>query len=111
MIKIIFITFISFLLLVNPVYSKEISQETIQKYVNKVANKFSRTYCNAINFGISNEGASSFAIGETNKEYKNNRLNNLLDYSLLKKSIISSVGETCQVYDFPSEILEKLSLG
>ena len=110
MIKQIFIIFISVLFLVfnNPVSSKEISPNSIEKYINKISNKFSRTYCNTIQFGISNEGALSFAIGETNKEFKNNNLNNLIDYSLLNKNIVNSLESNCQVYDFPLSSLENL---
>ena len=97
-----------FLISCNPVYTKEIPSKSIIKYISRISNKFSRTYCNAINFGISNEGALSFAIGETNKEFKNNNLNNLIDYSLLKKDIVNSLDNNCQVYDFPLSSLDKL---
>ena len=110
MIKRIFIVFISVFYLVfsNPVSSKEISPNSIEKYINKISNKFSRTYCNTIQFGISSEGALSFAIGETNKEFKKNKLNNFIDYALLKNYIINDLENNCQLYDFPSASLDKL---
>ena len=58
---------------------------------------------------ISYEGALAFAIGETNKEFKNNKLNKLIDYSLLKNSIVNDLENKCQVYDFDTSSLEKLN--
>ena len=103
MIKRSFIIFISVIFLVfsNPVYSKEISPNSIEKYINKISNKFSRTYCNTIQFGISNDGALSFAIGETNKEFKKNKLNNFIDYALLKNYIINDLENNCNFYFLP----------
>ncbi|WP_288262242.1 RNA-binding protein [uncultured Prochlorococcus sp.] len=97
-----------FLIFINPVYSLEISSRTIEKYTMRISNKFSRTYCNATKFGISYEGALAFAIGETNKEFKNNKLNKLIDYKFLKNSIVNSLENDCQEYDFPVKSLEKL---
>ena len=110
MIRKIFIIFtlVSFLLLDNPVYSKEVSQKSLENYINRISHKFSRTYCNTSKFGISNKGALAFAIGETNQEFKNNKLNKLIDISLLKQNIVETLENNCQVYDFPYESLEKL---
>ena len=110
MIRRLFTFFILTILLVfiSPVYSLDISSRTIEKYTNRISNKFSRTYCNATQFGISYEGALAFAIGETNKEFKNNKLNKLIDYKFLKTSIVNSLENDCQVYDFPVKSLEKL---
>ena len=86
MVKRVFTIFtLTLLLLVSsPVYSLDTSSRTLEKYTKKISNKFTRTYCNTSKFGISYEGALAFAIGETNKEFKNNKLNKLIDYSLLK---------------------------
>ena len=110
MIKRIFTIFILTLVLVlsSPVYSLDSSSKSVEKYTKKISNKFTRTYCNTTQFGISYEGALAFAIGETNKEFKNNKLNKLIDYSLLKDSIVNGLENNCQVYDFPSSSLEKL---
>ena len=110
MIKRVFTIFILtfFLLLSSPVYSLDTSSKTLEKYTKKISNKFTRTYCNTSKFGISYEGALAFAIGETNKEFKNNKLNNLIDYSLLKNSIVDGLENNCQIYDFPIISLEKL---
>ncbi len=110
MIKRIFTIFILTLLLLfsSPVYSLDTSSKSIEKYTKRISNKFTRTYCNSTKFGISYEGALAFAIGETNKQFKNNKLNKLLDYSLLKNSIINDLENNCQVYDFAISSLENL---
>ena len=109
MIKRVFTIFLlTFLLFVSPVYSLDNSSATLEKYTKKISNKFTRTYCNASKFGISYEGALAFAIGETNKEFKNNKLNKLIDYSLLKNSIVNDLENNCQVYDFDISNLENL---
>ena len=92
----------------TPVYSLDTSSKSLEKYTKKISSKFTRTYCNTTNFGISYEGALAFAIGETNKEFKNNKLNKLIDYSLLKNSIINDLENNCQVYDFDINNLENL---
>tara|TARA_B100000524_G_scaffold57082_1_gene26543 strand:- start:72 stop:413 length:342 start_codon:yes stop_codon:yes gene_type:complete len=112
MIKRVFAIFILTLLcqLSSPVYSLDTSTKTLEKYTNKISNKFTRTYCNTSKFGISYEGALAFAIGETNKEFKNNKLNELIDYSQLKNSIVDDLENNCQVYDFDISSLENLKL-
>jgi len=97
-------------LFISPVYSLDTSSKTLEKYTKKISSKFSRTYCNTTKFGISYEGALAFAIGETNKEFKKNKLNKLIDYSLLKKSIIYDLQNNCQIYDFAISSLENLKL-
>ena len=110
MIKRVFTIFTLTLLLLfsSPVYSLDASSKTLEKYTKKISNKFTRTYCNTSKFGISYEGALAFAIGETNKEFKNNKLNKLIDYSLLKNTIVNDLESNCQVYDFGINNLEKL---
>ena len=110
MIKRVFTIFTLTLLFLfsSPVYSIDTSSKTLEKYTKKISSKFTRTYCNTTNFGISYEGALAFAIGETNKEFKNNKLNKLIDYSLLKNSIVNDLENSCQVYDFGISNLENL---
>ena len=110
MIKRVFTIFILSLLLLfsSPVYSLDTSPLALEKYTNRISNKFTKTYCNTSKFGISYEGALAFAIGETNKEFKNNKLNKLIDYSLLKNSIVNDLENNCQVYDFAISSLENL---
>jgi len=112
MIKRVFAVCILTLLLFfsSPVYSLDTSSKTLEKYTKKISNKFTRTYCNTSKFGISYEGALAFAIGETNKEFKNNKLNKLIDYSFLKNSIVNDLENNCQVYDFEISNLENLKL-
>ena len=110
MIKRVFAIFTLTLLFLfcSPVYSLDTSSKTLEKYTKKISSKFTRTYCNTSNFGISYEGALVFAIGETNKEFKNNKLNKLIDYSLLNNSIVNDLQNNCQVYGFDIKNLEKL---
>ena len=110
MIKRVFTIFTLTLLLLfsSPVYSLDASSKTLEKYTKKISNKFTRTYCNTSKFGISYEGALAFAIGETNKEFKNNKLNKFIDYSLLKNSIVNDLENNCQVFDFSISKLENL---
>ena len=110
MIKRVFTLFILTLLLLfsSPVYSLDTSSKTLEKYTKKISNKFTRTYCNTSKFGISYEGALAFAIGETNKEFKNNKLNKFIDYSLLKNSIANDLENNCQVHNFAINNLENL---
>ena len=110
MIKRVFAIFTLTLLLLfsSPVYSLDTSSTTLENYTKKISNKFTRTFCNTSKFGISYEGALAFAIGETNKEFKNNKLNRLIDYSLLKNSIVNDLENKCQVFDFAISNLENL---
>ena len=110
MIKRVFAIFTLTLLFLfsSPVYSIDTSSKTLEKYTKKISNKFTRTFCNTTKFGISYEGALAFAIGETNKEFKKNKLNKLIDYSLLKNSIVNDLENNCQVYDFAISNLDNL---
>ena len=110
MIKRVFTIFILTLLLLfnSPVYSLDTSSKTLEKYTKKISNKFTRTYCNTTKFGISYDGALAFAIGETNKEFKNKKLNKFIDYSLLKNSIVNDLENNCEVFDFAISKLENL---
>jgi len=110
MIKRVFTIFILTLLLLfnSQVYSLDTSSKTLEKYTKKISNKVIRTYCNTTKFGISYDGALAFAIGETNKEFLNNKLNKFIDYSLLNNSIVNDLENNCQVYDFDISNLENL---
>ena len=102
---------LSFILLIldSPAYSIDFSEKTIENYTLKISSKFSKTYCNSIKFGISNDGALKFSIGETNKEFSNNKLNKFIDYKLLNKNILLSLENKCQIFDFPENELENLT--
>ena len=92
------------------VFSIELEPKTLEKYIYKISNKFSRTYCNTIRFGISNDGALAFAVGETNKEFKNKNLNKIIDYDILKKTILNNLEKNCQVNYLANDELDKLEL-
>tara|TARA_Y100001935_G_C17096958_1_gene404046 strand:+ start:97 stop:447 length:351 start_codon:yes stop_codon:yes gene_type:complete len=111
MIKIIWtIILSSFLFLFSqPTFSKDISQKNIDNLTTKVSKKFSRTYCNTSNFGISEEGAMEFAIGETYKEFSKNKLISLIDMKKLGSIIVTNIEKECQIYDFPVDQLSKLN--
>ena len=110
MIKLFIAFFISFLFLfpINSAFSKDLPQKNIEKLTDKVAKKFSRTFCNTSNFGISDEGAIEFAIGETNKEFSKNKLIKFVNFDEINKKIISNIESDCQVFDFPFEELSRL---
>ena len=82
MIKYILSILLLFLLLIfdTPAYPINSSPKAIEKYTLKISRKFANTYCNATKFGISEDGALKFSLGETNKEFSNNKLNNFVDY-------------------------------
>ena len=99
---------IFFLIIDSPAFPLDSSQKAIEKYSLKISSKFANTYCNSIKFGISKDGALRFSIGETNKEFSNNKLNNFIDYELLNKNILLSLKNNCQIYYFPEYELDKL---
>ena len=94
----------------TPVYSLDTSSKNLENYTKKISNKFTRTYCNTTKFGISYEGALAFAIGETNKEFNKNKLNKLIDYPLLKNTIVNDLKDNCQIYNLDISSLENLKL-
>ena len=93
----------------SPVYSNDFSAKTTENYTLKISKKFSNTYCNSTKFGISKDGALKFSIGETNKEFSNNKLNKFINYELLKKNILLNLENNCQIFDFPEYELENLA--
>ena len=112
MIKFLVVILISTFILIptKPSFSKEVSQKNLDKLVDKVSVKFARTFCNTSNFGISDQGAIEFAIGETKKEFSKNKLINLLNQSDVNKKIVLKIENECQVYDFPVEELSKFAI-
>ena len=110
MIKNILNILLSFLFLIfeTPAYPIDSSPQAVEKYTLKISRKFANTYCNSTKFGISKDGALKFSIGETNKEFSNNKLNKFIDFELLNKNIILSLENNCQIFDFPEYELDKL---
>ena len=111
MIKNIFNLLLSLLLLIfdNPAYPIDYSPKVIKNYTLNISRKFSKTFCNSYKFGISRDGSLRFAIGETTKEFTNNKLNKYIDYELLNKNILLSLEKNCQISDFPEYELDNLS--
>tara|TARA_Y100001933_G_C18977041_1_gene555055 strand:- start:1517 stop:1864 length:348 start_codon:yes stop_codon:yes gene_type:complete len=112
MLRLFVLSFCAILLFFPSEYTlaKEFSQQSIDNLSEKVAKKFSRTFCNTSNFGISDEGAIEFAVGETTKQFSNNKLIKSLDFQKLNKKIISNIESDCQVFDFPITELSKLEI-
>ena len=110
-IKIILNLFLLFLVFIfeTPAYPIDYSPKDIEKYTIRISKKFSNTYCNSIKFGISNSSALKFSVGETTKEFSNNKLNEFIDYELLNKNILSSLENNCQIFDFPENELDNLA--
>ena len=106
-----FIPLLLFLFIVSsPVHSINFSPKVVENYTLKISRKFSNTYCNTTKFGISKEGALKFSIGETNKEFSNNKLNKFIDYEFLNKNILLNLENNCLIFDFPEYALENLAL-
>tara|TARA_Y200000002_G_scaffold206796_1_gene170614 strand:- start:1294 stop:1635 length:342 start_codon:yes stop_codon:yes gene_type:complete len=97
-----------FLIFNSPVYPSDFSAKVIENYTLKISRKFSNTYCNSTKFGISKDGSLRFSIGETNKEFSNNKLNKYIDYELLSKNILLNLENNCKIFDFPEYELENL---
>ena len=112
MIKVVVVFLISTFIFIpsKPSFSKEVSQKNLEKLVDKVSGKFARTFCNTSNFGISDQGAIEFAIGETKKEFSKNKFINSIDQSEVNKKIVLKIENECQVYDFPVDELSKFSI-
>ena len=104
-----FLILFLFLIFVSPAYPEDSSPNAYEKYTLKISRKFANTYCNSTKFGISKDSALKFAIGETNKEFSNNKLNNFIDYELLNKNILLSLKNNCKIFDFPEYELDKLA--
>ena len=105
-----FIILFLFFIFGNPAYPADSSTKAIEKYTLKISRKFANTYCNSTKFGISKEGALKFSIGETSKEFSNNKLNKFIDFKLLNENIILNLENNCQIIDFPEYELDKLTL-
>ena len=104
-----FLLIFVFMVFSSPVYPSDISEQVIENYTLKISRKFSNTYCNTTKFGISKDGSLRFSIGETNKEFSNNKLNKYIDYELLNKNILLNLEINCKIFDFPEYELENLA--
>ena len=97
------------MILGTPAYPADFSAKAIDNYTLKISRKFANTYCNSTNFGISKDGALKFSLGETSKEFSNNKLNKFIDYEFLNKNILISLKNNCHISDFPEYELDKLA--
>ena len=104
-----FFILLLFFIFGNPAYPSDYTAKAIEKYTLKISRKFANTYCNSTKFGISKDGSLKFSIGETNKEFLNNKLNKFIDFELLNKNIIKNLENNCQIFDFPENELDKLT--
>ena len=73
------ITVITFCFSTPEVLADQSLDKKVSKLEKKVSKKFSKTFCNSTGFGISNEGALKFALGETKSELSKNPLLDTLD--------------------------------
>ena len=104
-----FLILFLFFIIGTSAYPADSSVNAIENYTLRISRKFANTYCNSTNFGISKDGALKFSIGETNKEFSNNKLNKFIDFEILNKNIILSLENKCQIFDFPEYELDKLT--
>ena len=100
---------ISFFFTPPAIAAKDISQK-ITKLENKVAKKFSRTFCNSTGFGISEEGALKFSLGETKVEFATNPLISKVDIENIKNQILTDIGNTCYYFELGKNDLSELTL-
>ena len=85
-------------------------ENKITKLEDKVSRKFSKTFCNSTGFGISNEGALKFSLGETKSEFSKNPLIEEVDIDDLKNKILNDIADTCYYFELAKGDLEELDL-
>ena len=84
---------------VTPVFSAEKSSSVL---LDKVANDYTKKFCNGIGFGLSKESAMTFAMKENNLTFKNKKGIDLLSNELLSTKIANSVIDRC---GFPIDLI------
>ena len=84
--------------------------EYFENVENKVSKKFARTFCNTSGFGISDEGALKFALGETKGEFLNKPMIEEIDLKDLKDQILVDIADTCNYFDVARSDLQDLIL-
>ena len=93
----------------QPVKAAQDPSNKVTNLESKVAKKFSKTFCNSTGFGISNEGALKFALGETKGEFSKKPLIDEIDIESIKEQILIDVGDSCYYFDLTKSDLEDLS--
>ncbi|KGG17161.1 MULTISPECIES: hypothetical protein [unclassified Prochlorococcus] len=95
----------------KPAIAKQDIEAKVIKLENKISKKFSKTFCNSTGFGISNEGALKFSLGETNSEFVKNPLIEKVDIEKIKNQIMVDIADTCYYFELDNDDLVGLSLG
>ena len=106
----LFITVISFWCYTSEVIAAQDIGKATTKLENKVSKTFSKTFCNSTGFGISNEGALKFALGETKSEFSKNPLIDKVNLEDIKDKILIDIGDTCYYFELSKSDLSELTL-
>ena len=64
-------------------------------FIKKVSKSYTKKFCNAIGFGLSQESAMNFSFKENNEEFKKRKGINTLNKELLAEEIALSVVDQC----------------
>ena len=80
---------------VQPILAIEETQDRISAFEDKLAEQFTRKFCNSIGFGISKESALKFSTGENKKEISRKEFLTQMNIKDLEIKIASGVVETC----------------
>ena len=94
----------------GPVQAAQDIEQRIAKLEDKVSRKFARTFCNSTGFGISEEGALKFSLGETTVEFSKNPLIEQVDVDIIKDHILADVADSCYYFELTKGDLESLVL-
>ncbi len=98
------------LLASKPVLAYQDIEQKVIKLEQKVSKKFSKTFCNSTGFGISEEGALKFSLGETEVEFAKNPLIDKVDIENVKQKILDDVADTCYNFNLATSDLDSLKL-
>ncbi len=94
----------------SPVIAGDDIDRQITKLENRVAKKFSKTFCNSTGFGISEEGALKFSLGETAVEFSKKPLISQVNLENIKDQILNEVSDTCYYFELSKNDLGNLTL-
>ena len=81
-----------FLFQTETLYASESDESA---FIKKVSRSYTKKYCNAIGFGLSNESAMNFSIEENKQVFNKKKEFNNVNQNLLAEEIASSVVEKC----------------
>ncbi len=94
----------------TPVIAAQTIEQKVSKLEARVAKKFSKTFCNSTGFGISEEGALKFSLGETKVEFSKNPLIDEVDIEKIKGQILNEIADTCYYFQLDKNALSELTL-